>query len=58
MVERLTKKEEKKKTYEDPHVTFKPQISKKTEKMIEKKGKRNAFDELCEDSKKRQEKDK
>ncbi len=33
-VERFTKKEEKKKTWQDPNTTFKPQISKKTEKML------------------------
>jgi ribosomal protein L25 (general stress protein Ctc) len=56
-IERLTKKEDKKKGYEDPHNTFKPQISKQTEKMIAKMGTRDAFTELMQDSKKRIEKD-
>ena len=45
-VERFTKKEEKKKAWVDPNTTFKPQISKKTEKILANKP-RNAFDELA-----------
>lgn len=52
-VDRFTKKEAPKKPYTDPNVTFKPQISKKTAEMLEKKGKRNAFEELNQDSKNR-----
>ncbi|CDW84802.1 UNKNOWN [Stylonychia lemnae] len=56
-LERFTKKEEKKKTYDDPNNTFRPQISKKAQQMLSNKN-RNAFDELTLDSKKRLEKDK
>ena len=45
-LERFTKKEEKKATYQDPHTTFKPQISKKTEKILAKNPNRNTYDEL------------
>lgn len=43
---RFTKKEDKKRTYEDPNNTFKPQISKKTEKLYNNKN-RNIFEELA-----------
>ena len=59
-IERFTKKVEKK-TYEDPNITFKPKISKKTEELLTKKREgahKNTFDHLQEDSKKRIEKDK
>lgn len=35
-IDRLTKKEEKKKGYEDPNTTFKPQLSKKNRETIRK----------------------
>jgi hypothetical protein len=37
-IERFTKKEDKKEAYKDPNVTFKPQISKQTQKILDKKG--------------------
>ncbi len=55
-IDRLSKKEEGKNKYEDPNSTFKPAISKKTEKMLKNRG--NAFEVLDADSKKRQEKEK
>ena len=57
-IERFTKKEEKKHTYDDPNATFKPKISKNTEKIIQSKGQRNTLESLMDDSKKRIEKDK
>ncbi len=44
-LERFTKKEDKKKAYQDPNITFKPTLNKKTEKLLSKNGaKYNAFD--------------
>lgn len=57
-IERLTKKEGKKKLYEDSNITFKPQLSKNTEKLLEEKRRKNAFEELTQDSTKRQNKEK
>ena len=57
-LERFTKKEEKKKGYQDPNTTFKPQLNKNTEKLLSKKGQRDTFEALNQDSKNRLEKDK
>ena len=43
-------KTEKKKEFVDPNTTFKPNIQKKSEKLV---GERKVFDHLTEDSKKR-----
>lgn len=45
-LDRFTKKEEKKSTYKDPNTTFTPQLSKKTEKLLSKKGHRDTFEAL------------
>jgi hypothetical protein len=54
-VDRFTKREAKKATYQDPNTTFKPTITKRAEKLAKKS---NAFADLIEDSKKRLEKEK
>ncbi len=45
-VERFTKKEDKKPKYHDPNTTFKPQISKKSEKIVALKMKKNTFEQV------------
>ena len=53
VVSRLTRKGEAKAFYKDPNTTFKPEISKTSNKMMRDK-QRNAFDQLTKDSKQRQ----
>ena len=53
-LDRFTKKDHKKAEYQDPNMTFKPSINKKSEKIaLQSKGSRDAFIDLTEDSKKR-----
>lgn len=59
MIERFAKYEKKKVVVDEKEITFKPQLSKKTEEIYSKKAqKRNAFEELTQDSKMRQQKEK
>jgi hypothetical protein len=52
-IQRFTKKELKKKLYEDPNTTFKPELNKKTAKILKGGARTNAFESLNLDSKNR-----